>query len=320
VSQSDQVHILPKRLLIAQPGCGRTGIDCTALRRDYTVDCVDSSGPAADLINRHSYDLLLADTHLVWPSALSLIAEFKRKQPHARIALLAHADLEGFFSTLRVIQVHNVIAIDNPLEQDLLFVSIENMLFPERAFGLARYLREPGEIERHVLHTREEKDHAIDEAMHFFRRFRHLEYELNDLRLAIEELINNSLYHAFSHAGETKYRAGAFSGLGPGETITMEYGRNNLYVGCAVRDNQGSLRVDRLMTKLERQISLEGLLDESGRGMFLVRTVCDQMIVNVDPGIATEVVLLFAHQPVEHVKSLQINLVEKDVATPLPDA
>ena len=43
---------------------------------------------------------------------------------------------------------------------------------------------------------------------------------------------------------------------------------------------------------MERQISGAGLLDESGRGIHMSRLFADRMVINIDPGRKTEVILM----------------------------
>lgn len=275
------------------------------------MDCVENVDEALRCFARRSYDLLLLDTMLAGDGISALIDHTRREMPQASCAVLAHQQIEELFPLLRDHNIWNVIAAEPPLDLDLMRVSIENLLFPRRAFGLKRYLRPPVELYTHTIRDRDEKDSAIETAMRFFRKFRCVDYELNDLRLAMEELVNNSLYHAFLDTnGHSRYQVGLFETLDSNESISIEFARNNSYLACSVTDNQGNLDVSDLMNKLGRQISLEGLMDESGRGMYLVRSICDEMIVNLEPGAATQFVLLFAHQHVERLKSLLVNVIQ----------
>jgi anti-sigma regulatory factor (Ser/Thr protein kinase) len=155
-----------------------------------------------------------------------------------------------------------------------------------------------------------EKQKMMEEAIGFFRRYRPHETDINQIRLAFEELINNAIYHAFrKSSGVEKYRMGTFETLNQGEEIYVEFGFDKRFLGCSVTDNQGTLEIETVMKKMERQITLEGLMDESGRGIYLTRTLCDRMIINLRPGVLTQVVLLFSHRLSSRIRPLYVNVI-----------
>ncbi|MGB9691482.1 MAG: ATP-binding protein, partial [Candidatus Sumerlaeaceae bacterium] len=214
------------------------------------------------------------------------------------------------FNLLNRYDIFCVLVKTIPLDFDELQLAVENLLVPAKAFGLARYLRPPCDIREKVIQTLADKQMMMEEALELFRRYRPHDTDISQIRLAFEELINNAIYHAFRRAtGDEKYKLGAFERLERGEVIRVEFGADKRFVGCSVTDNQGTMEEGTVMKKIERQITQEGLLDESGRGLYLTRTLSDKMIINIHPHVATQLILLFAHRDRPKIKPFYLNLV-----------
>lgn len=297
-----------KRLLIAEREVTTREVLKNFLSRYFDVDVVASAQEVLREVREKHYDLLLADFALALTDSV-LLPSLRREMPRLKIALASKAPVESHFMLLRQFRIYTVIPKMVPFNFDEFLLSIENLLSPERAFGLGRYLRNPMQVRNGLIHTRQDRATVVDDSLAFFRRFRSSEHDLGEIRLAFEELINNAVYHAFRrHGGAEKYRVGEFKNLDGSERVQVEYGHDPHYLGVSVSDNQGSIDVDTVLSKIERQITDEGLLDESGRGLYLTRTLADRMIVNVEPGAITQVVLLFSHRRLPQVKPIYFNI------------
>ena len=102
---------------------------------------------------------------------------------------------------------------------------------------------------------------------------------IHDIRLAAEELIDNCLRHAFRDDLEhEKASLQSPQGQEASESINIRFGANEELFALAVTDNGGSLARSTILQRIFNQISLAGLLDESGRGLFLVYTTADRLI------------------------------------------
>ncbi len=276
----------------------------------FRVDTASTSDEALDILRKdNNYDLVLADIGLVPMSGINFASAAGAAFPHIRFALLARERLDDHFPAMLRGQMPNVFVKTRPFLFDEFLTTVENLLQPSRSTGLQRYLSSPAEIRQGVIRTREERTAVVDEAAHFFRRYRQYDEEVAEIRLALEELINNSIYHAFRRQAGERVRATAFSSLENDEQITVEYGRDKRYLGCSVTDNRGALDASTVLSKLERQISLQGLMDENGRGLHLTRNLCDRMVINLKPGRLTQTILLFAHRPHHSPKPLTVNVI-----------
>jgi anti-sigma regulatory factor (Ser/Thr protein kinase) len=258
--------------------------------------------------------LVLCDTELKPLGGLACVRKARALCPAAEFALMTRQRVEPMMPDLKRHRLHNVLVKATPFNFREFGVYVANLLSPQSAFGLRRYLNDPAEIHHLEIRTQTDRENALRQISDFFARYRPYESDVSEIRLGCEELLNNAIYHAFRHpSGLEKYPVGTFRSLEPGEQVRVSYGLDRDNLGCAVSDNQGALTVEKVMSRFDRQITLEGLLDESGRGLHLTRNLSDQMIVNIHPGVQTEIILLFSHRSAPPARPLLVNVV-----TPVP--
>lgn len=310
---SHSQELFSKRILVADGDATQAHFMRKFLQsQNFRVDTASTSDDALDILRKdNNYDLVLADVGLLPMNGFNFATAAGAAFPHIRFVLTSNQRLDEVFPALRRSQLTNVFIKTRPFLFDEFLVTVENLLQPSRSVGLQRYLKEPMEIRSGQIVNRDERAQVVDDAMRYFRRFRQYDSEVEEIRLAVEELINNAIFHAFRRkvGGLEKYRATSFSSLEGDEQITVEYGHDRNYLGVSVSDNQGSLDASTVMAKLERQISMEGLMDENGRGLHLTRNLCERMIINLKPGKLTQVILLFSRRPQYFPRPLTINLI-----------
>ncbi|GAB4323341.1 MAG: hypothetical protein Kow0059_18670 [Candidatus Sumerlaeia bacterium] len=195
-----------------------------------------------------------------------------------------------------------------PTEQ---IVPIENLISPMDGFGLMRYFNYTFQMYRDNIRTREEKYRAVERIINHFQTCGYETHRLYDARLVLEEMLNNAFFHAFTdEQGREKYDSQTFTVLDPGEEIYVEFGSDAQFAGFSVCDNQGRLHPRHILSKLSRQVMQEGLLDDSGRGIYLSRLLTSQLIFNIHKGFRTQVICLFYERMVNSLKPLCINYLE----------
>jgi len=86
--------------------------------------------------------------------------------------------------------------------------------------------------------------------------------------------------------------------LNADEYVYVECGFDCEKYGVSVCDVKGRLKKETVLYKIDRQVTGEGLLDDSGRGIHMSRLFADRMIINIDPNKKTEVILMnyFSHK------------------------
>ena len=154
------------------------------------------------------------------------------------------------------------------------------------------------EIRGFDVRRKGDKPAAIESVLEFIAKAKRDSSFEFDVRLILEELLNNALYHAFQDvAGNEKYRIQDFEAIADDEEVRLTVGMDSRTIGISVADNQGRLTRDTTLGKLERHLTIQGLLDENGRGLYLTYSLAGRLIVNLQPGESSELVALFPHSP-----------------------
>jgi DNA-binding response OmpR family regulator len=302
-----------KRILLVEPSDPLRHVVRRFLDKSFRVTAVpDGMEAIAELRRDREYDLVLAELDMPGMNGTALATAVAEQFPTTRLALMVNSrfPIDSHIHAIRRLHCYTVLVKTAPFQFDEFLIHIENIISPHRAVGIERYLRESARITRQEIRNRVERDRFTNEAVHHFRRFRSNDSDMADIRLALEEILNNSFYHAFRKAnGTEKYRLGNDVVFDPGEQVVGGFAHDEDCIAFSVSDNAGSLDPQVFLGKLERQQTMEGLMDETGRGLHLSRTVSDRMILNIRPGRLTETILLFYHKRRPSAKPLLINLI-----------
>ncbi|MFC1610593.1 PilZ domain-containing protein [Myxococcota bacterium] len=124
-------------------------------------------------------------------------------------------------------------------------------------------------------------------------------YTIDALEMMLDELYTNAVYNApVDSAGEPfnahKSRSEKVMSDRP---FTIRFGRDDSHVAVSVRDNYGSLPVEQVVSSLARCFEPEGAVPRengggAGLGFFMLLMNASRLVVNVNPGQFTEVVVI----------------------------
>lgn len=117
------------------------------------------------------------------------------------------------------------------------------------------------------------------------------------LEIVLEELLTNSLYHAYrSDAGQEKYaRKEAVRLIAPRETLTVRYGADDTGIFLLVQDCGGSLHFKDIAAALARCYSgpkgdqIEMKDSGAGLGLYMVYDSATHLKVVCQPGVSTTI-------------------------------
>jgi anti-sigma regulatory factor (Ser/Thr protein kinase) len=225
---------------------------------------------------------------------LATLATMMRFKSTARVALLTRRDLDDYIGLVRATGITRSAVMVPPVTRADLITLLGAIHDPAGAVGLAHYLSATIEMYQVSVATKPEKIAVSERLINHFATAGYAVHDLYDVRLILEENLNNALHHSFRTAtGEEKYHAETFTGLDRGERVVVEYGSNADFAGFSVTDNAGTLTPRIILDKLQRHMGGEGLFDFGGRGLFLSRMLSSAFIITINPGHRTQVVALF---------------------------
>jgi CheY-like chemotaxis protein len=260
------------------------------LENKYTVETAETADVALDKLKQTHFNLVISDINMPGMNGPQLLSEVRKNYPGTKTALITAYNIDDYIRTAKETQITNIIPKTVPfnfLELD----SIVSGLLTGDIFGLSRYLTSDGTImERSTIRSsveaRDTREHIIDL---FTEKFG----TAGDMKLILDEIITNAIYHAPTlDDGTEKYQEFTDVILESNEYISVECGYDREKYAVSVTDNQGKLKKETVLYKIDRQLTGEGLLDDSGRGIHMSRLFADRMIINIDPNKRTEVILI----------------------------
>ena len=117
--------------------------------------------------------------------------------------------------------------------------------------GLNQYLNGEDMVEIRPVEKLTDKKPVIEEVIDYIGRHRADEEFQFNLRLILEELINNCITHAYcTPLGNEKYTLRGFKKLERGETLEVAFGMDERTFGLSVTDNQGRLTKEKVLEKI----------------------------------------------------------------------
>lgn len=266
------------------------------LENKYLVDTADNGDEAMHLLSKTKYDLVISDINMPGMSGPKLLSKVRENYPGTRVALITAYNIDEYIRVAKENSITNIIPKTVPFNFAELDSLVAGLLSGE-IFGLSKYLMNENSILdstwiKSTMEARATRERIIDI---FNSKFG----TSGDMKLIFDEIITNAIYHAPTlEDGSEKYQEFTDVTLEPNEYVYVECGFDREKYAISVTDYQGKLSKETVLYKIDRQITGEGLLDDSGRGIHMSRLFADRMIINIEPNKRTEVILInyFSHK------------------------
>jgi CheY-like chemotaxis protein len=266
------------------------------LENRFQVVTAEHAEAALKMLERERFDLVISDINMPGMSGPQLLKEIRAKYQGVKTALITAYNIDDYVRIAKENSITNIIPKTVPFNFNELD-SIVDSLLTGNIFGLQRYLKEDCRVigeycVRSSKEARDIREHIIEVFLEKFGT-------AGDMKLILDEIITNAIYHApVDMEGSEKYHEFAEVTLQPEEYVYVTSGYDSEKYGVSVLDLQGRLKKETVLYKIDRQITGEGLLDDSGRGIHMSRLFADRMVINIDPNKKTEVILMnyFSHK------------------------
>ncbi len=298
-------------LMIDKDPEGRTRL-LKILSPHYKVDVAAGVTDGLDKINQNSYMLILFDFETLGIQVDLFIRSIRERGQLTRLALMTTLPLEEYIVHIRKWGITNVLSKYEIYTPEHVLLAVENFIHPAKAFGLRRYL--PTNLRTEEICNVEDKSYVVSKVINFFGAHGFSSARLYDIRLVLEEMVNNAIYHGFlDEKGMEKYHPRRFTELTPPEMVKVDYGCKDYLAGFAVTDNGGVLQPKHIVDTLCRQYDKAGLYDQSGRGLFLSRRFTDTLFINIRYKKMTQIIALISRNQDEkntRVRPFYINYIE----------
>ena len=256
------------------------------------IDSSASPNEARQKLAAKQYDLIISDINMPGEDGFSLLRYVRSIQPDTKTALITAYKVEDYIRNAKQTGVFNIIAKTAPFNFDELSNVVNNLLNPRSAFGLETYMDSGVSLQSFTIINSDQIMDVFGKLQAFLE-----EYKIEnapDLLTAVIEAITNAVYHvAKLPDGSLKYEKGQrIEKLEENEHVTIKFGCDQDRLGIAIIDQGGRITAEEILYWLDRNISGAGLMDTHGRGVYLIHTLVDRVLVNIALGELTEIIML----------------------------
>jgi CheY-like chemotaxis protein len=256
----------------------------------YEISTAANANEALEAVDAGCFDLVISDINMPGMKGPELLTEARKRKPGTKVILMTAYNVDDYMRIAKEHAICNIVTKTVPFNFEEMGTLVHGVITGE-VFGLERYLLPGYTIGRE--YTIRSSDDGVkvrcEAAEELSARFGNTQ----NIKLILDEIITNAIYHAPSALdGQPKYREYLPVSLAPEEYVFLKWGYDSEKYGVSVLDIQGRLTKETIMYKLDRHVRCEGTLDCSGRGIHMSRIFADRMLINIQPGRKTEVIIM----------------------------
>lgn len=263
----------------------------------FEVVTAENGLDALEILKKDSkFDLLLSDINMPKMKGFELIKKVRNQYNGITCALITAYDINSYIELAKTYNVSNIIPKTSPFnfEDFLIYV---NELISGKIFGIEKFFKEGKDINSFKINGPKGIEHAI---FKIFETLDNNDIGLKKAKIALREIIINAVYYgAKNEDGSKKENWDVNFQLKNEEEVIIKYSVDEEKLAVAIIDQKGRLKKSDVLFWLERNIVqdpktgfVKSINDEHGRGIFMSREFSDSFIINIDPGIKTEVIII----------------------------
>lgn len=258
-----------------------------ALHDEERVVFSDAPDEILDLMEANRPGLVILPPEWGEPGDRDPLRLLQLRFPEVPVAFLTATDDVKCYQYFRMYGVGAAIPCSGQVLPGLMRCFLQHL---EHPLGLVEaYVRpEAGSFEVSAVRDIEKRGEVLELIQSDFEK-RGLA-DGRDVHLVYEEIVNNAFFHAFGAVrGERRERV-----LPEGQALEVSWFASPTFAGFQVTDRKGKLNRVEVWERFIRQVSLEGLLDTAGRGLYLAHLLTRMLLITVIPGRETRVAAFFA--------------------------
>lgn len=143
---------------------------------------------------------------------------------------------------------------------------------------------------------------------------------ISHVEVSLEETINNGIFHAFrDDRGRERYHVSTFDTMTGNDALQLAWTLMGHRVIFSVTDNAGTLSLQVLADRLIRGDTGVNHADERGRGLYLLRALCAEVVYTVWPGrLSQTLVVIDSPAQLSRSRPLFINVIDAAHAAEAP--
>ena len=271
-------------------------------REGYTTAVAGHGKEAIERISVFQPDLVISDIQMPCMDGFELLSVLKHDFPRIKHIMMTSYDIDRYIRHIRRHNVGNILAKGPDFNLVEVAAYVRAILTGD-IFGLDRYFQGTVRNELLVQSYAQAKEayHRITNSLSDKKGF--------FLEVAIDELISNAIFHgalAYSHLPREQWSDDII--LSPGSAVKVTWASDHEKIGISIEDPKGNLKKTDVLKWLDaHNDEMSG--EEHGKGFLLVRRLIDRLIINIDPGLRTECIIIqnFQQTPNTYNKPLLVH-------------
>jgi CheY-like chemotaxis protein len=269
---------------------------------DYLRDCegytVFEASDGLDALERvlpaQRVDLVLSDINMPRMKGFDLLKTVREKYPATKRVLITAYNVEDYLDLAIKHGVGNVLVKTVPPNTKELSVVISSLLRGD-IYGLEKYFA-PGTAKQ-IFRVR--RGDGLEDEVHRITAGLPQAFRTDRLKLVLLEMLTNAIFYGIRKESAQNRQEWEYSfELTPQEAITVSVMQDEGKCALSVVDNGGRLKKADVLYWLYRQLTHGeneepiGIYDTHGRGFLIARKYVDRVVVNIERGKRTEVILM----------------------------
>ena len=258
--------------------------------RGHCVRTAADGREALSVVCTESVDMVISDIQMPEMDGFTLLSVLEAEYPSIRRVLMTGCEIDGYLGLIREYNIGNVLSKGGDFHLEEIASYIDRLLCGT-VFGLGPYFE--GEASDSVnVFCQDDCERACSRVLSLYRGADRV-----FLEMALNELVSNAVFHGVLRmSGVPRERWSNCYRIGSRDPVKVTWMSDDEKVGIGVEDPVGALSKKDVLRWLDHPIGDENPGEEHGRGLMLVRRLIDRLIINIDPGVRTECIVLQYHE------------------------
>lgn len=257
--------------------------------RGHKVLTAENGVDALGILRVTAVDMVISDIQMPVMDGFELFSRLEREFPRVKRVLMTGCDIDEYLAMIREYNIGNVLSKGGDFHIGEITRYIESLL-DGTIFGLEHYF-EDDKTDCADIRCQDDSERACRQILELY-----LGPDKIFLEIALNELISNAVFHGvLQMSGVPRDQWDSLYRIDDETPIRVCWASDSEKVGICIEDPVGRLKKKDVLRWLDHPIGQKVAGEEHGRGLMLVRKLIDRFVINIDPGIRTECIVIQHH-------------------------
>jgi CheY-like chemotaxis protein len=269
----------------------------------------DADAALHDILPHTAVDMIITDINMPGMKGYELLDKVRQQYPDVIRVLMTAYNIEDYLDIAFKHSVENIFAKTTPLNTNELSRLVRTLLAGD-IFGIGKHFDAPP-----VQYGRVTSPQNIEKDVTTIMQRLPDNAHNSKFKLVLYEIMVNALFYGATSQSPTERDSWDFEFKLPEDhAVQVEYACDHEKYGVSITDYGGKLTKNDVLYWLSRQRKAQDgsepdvLFESHGRGLFISRNFIDRMIINIERGKRTEIILMnYREVPYKGFKPLYIN-------------